>query len=328
MLDEFGVSSDHEYPKVYIEDTDTPLSSLLHNPGIRYTHHKVIARGGKCVIKSCRDNHLNRVVAYKTLHEHLRDDRNEQRRFLREARVTAALQHPNTIPVYEIGRDNHARYYFTMKLVHGFTIGGIIQKLKEGDGTFVPRYTLDTLLGIVVQVCNCLNFAHAHGVVHRDIKPENIITGTFGEVFILDWGLAKIWNMPQEQYKPSTQPITDVNLTAGGKLQATPLYMSPEQLESREDIDHRTDIYSLGAVLYEMLTWQSYLEADNIHMIIRQIESGEVVSPRDRAPDRFIPEELERICLKCLRKDPAKRYQGVDELISDIRRFRLGSMGS
>ena len=325
----FGLDIHDKYPKVYIEDTDKPLTKYGHNPGMRYTHFKIIGRGGKCVIKSCKDNLLNRIVAYKTLHEHLADDEIEQKRFLREARVTAALQHPNTIPIYEINLDRIEHYYFTMKLVHGYTTGGIIKQLRENNEEFSIKYSMDTLLEIILQSCNCLNYAHQHGVIHRDIKPENILTGTFGEVIVLDWGLAKVWNMPTESREITEETeIIDATLTAGQSLQATPIYMSPEQLDQSDILDHRTDIYGIGTVLYEMLTQQIFLKANSLNDVFKQVRDGSFIKPRERAPDLFIPLELEDICIKCLAVDPDQRYQSCEELIMDIRNFRLEKMGA
>ncbi|MBF0197502.1 MAG: serine/threonine protein kinase [Planctomycetes bacterium] len=323
-MDEYGVKVSDDYPKVYIEATDKPLSEHVYSRGFHYTKFKEIARGGKCLIQSCYDIHLNRIIAHKTLLPEFSSDPLEQKRFLREARVTASLQHPNTIPIYEISRDSRMNYYFTMKMVHGYTLGSIIQKLKENDPIFSAKYTMDTLLGMVVQICNCLNYAHTHGVVHRDIKPENILTGTFGEVIVLDWGLAKVWNMPREE-DPTTDapPISDLTLTAGGKLQATPLYMSPEQIKLNNDVNHASDIYSLGTVLYEMLTCEPVVQGDTMYSVLRDIENGNIIPPRERAPDKGISEALEEICMKCLATEPKDRYSSAAELIEAIRGFRL-----
>ena len=180
----FGLSSD-DYPVVYLEDTDKPLPQRIH-PHTRYAYFKTIARGGRSIIQSCKDLHLMRVVCYKTLKPEFADDAAEQRRFVREARVSAMLQHPNTVPTYEIGRDMRGHYYFTMKLVHGYTLREIFD--------FRERYDLTRLVEVVIQVGHALEYAHDHGVAHRDIKPENILVGPFGEVLLMDWGLAKVWH--------------------------------------------------------------------------------------------------------------------------------------
>ena len=171
-----------EYANVYKEDTDKPLPAKIdHN--LRYAFFSTIAKGGKSLIKSCKDMHLGRFVCYKTLKPEFADDPIEQQRLLREARVSAMLQHPNTLPTYELGRDNNGNYYFTMKLVHGYTLREILD--------YRDRYDLTQLTDVIIQVGHALEYAHCHGVLHRDIKPENILVGPFGEVILMDWGLAK-----------------------------------------------------------------------------------------------------------------------------------------
>ena len=170
---------------VYLKDTDIPLPETI-NYRTRYAYFKTIARGGKSLIMSCKDLHLSRVVCYKTLRSELANDPIEQQRLLREARVSALLQHPNTIPTYEVGRDGKGKLYFTMKLVHGYTLREVLD--------YRERYDLTQLLEVLLQIAQALQYAHTHGVIHRDVKPENILVGPYGEVLLLDWGLAKVWH--------------------------------------------------------------------------------------------------------------------------------------
>lgn len=318
------------YPLVDPKETDLPLSKEIFNRGIHYSQFKVFARGGKCVIHSCRDLHLNRIVAYKKLRKEFADDPNEKKRFLREARVTAALQHPNTVPIYEISRDSSGHYYFTMKLVHGPTLGEVIQNVKAGEPTYVEKYTLDTLLGMFVQICNCMNYAHTHGVIHRDLKPENILTGTFGEVLVIDWGQARVGRMPEEEEvtENASLPVFDEKSTLGGQFQGTPLYMSPEQINHRNDVDHLSDIYCLGVLLYEMLTKEYVVIGNSVAEVMSQTAQNAIIPPRERAPDLSIPAELEKICMRCLEFDPQARYSSVNQLLAAIREFRLKKIES
>ena len=313
-----------KYPVVHIEDTDLDLPEHVRNADLRYTHFKTIARGGKCLIQSCKDFHLSRVVAHKSLLKEIANDPFEQKRFLREARVTAMLQHPNTIPIYELSRNNKGHYFFTMKLVEGYTLREV-QDLAKLEGTqAVDGYGFHRMVTILIQVANALDYAHSHGVVHRDIKPANILMGPFGEVLLLDWGLAKVWSEePEEVPEMPMLMNSDPSLTAQGKLQGTAHYMSPEQIEGSRDLDHRSDIYSMGAVLYEILAGQTTFTGDNVNEILEQVKHNDPPRPSEVALDRDIPPQLEEICMKCIAKNPDERIQSARRLVAEMRSWRL-----
>jgi len=299
-----------EYGDVFLEDTDRPLPEVL-NPNTRYMFLSTIAKGGKALIKSCKDMHLNRVVAYKTLRAEFVDDEVENTRLLREARISAMLQHPNTIPVYEVGRDNHGRYYFTMKLVHGYTLREILN--------YRDRYDLTQLIEVLEQIALALAFAHAHGVAHRDIKPENILVGPYGEVLLLDWGLAKVWKKDgstddELSHDEKSINTSDKSMTGHGKLQGTLCYMSPEQINRDPDISYSTDIYSLGSVLYEVLTGKPPFDSDKIYEILDMVENQQVVKPSEISKYP-VPQMLEDLVLSCLKKDPVQRPENMEEVI-------------
>lgn len=313
-----------KYPIVHIEDTDLDLPSHVSAENLRYTHFKTIAKGGKCLIQSCKDFHLSRVVAYKSLLKEIADDPYEQKRFLREARVTAMLQHPNTIPIYELSRDNRGHYFFTMKLVEGYTLREV-QDLAVEEGTqAVDGYGFHRMVTILIQVANALDYAHSHGVIHRDIKPANILMGPFGEVLLLDWGLAKVWSEePEETPEMPLLADGDPSLTAQGKLQGTAHYMSPEQVEERPEIDHRTDVYSMGAVLYEILAGRTPFVGDRVDEVLDQVRHTAPERPSEVATDRDIPVTLEDICMRCMAKDPDERIQTARRLVAELRSWRL-----
>jgi serine/threonine-protein kinase len=313
-----------KYPVVHLEDTDLDLPSHVRNADLRYTHFKTVAKGGKCLIQSCKDYHLSRIVAHKSLLKEIADDPYEQKRFLREARVTAMLQHPNTIPIYELSRDSRAHYFFTMKLVEGYTLREVLD-LAEVEGTqAVDGYGFHRMVTILIQVANALDYAHSHGVVHRDIKPANILMGPFGEVLLLDWGLAKVWSEEPEEM-PETPLLldSDPSLTSQGKLQGTPHYMSPEQVEERPSIDHRSDIYSMGAVLYEILAGRTTFLSTKIDEILKQVKTEMPAPPSEVAKDREIPAQLEEIVMRCIAKDPDIRIQSARQLVAALRSWRL-----
>ncbi len=308
-MSEFPKFKQDDYPKLYTEQTDKDLAKQI-NPNFRYSHFKTIAKGGKSLIQSCRDQHLGRVICYKSLLPEFADDPIEQKRLLREARVSAMLQHPNTMPTYELGRDRKGHYYFTMKLVQGYTFREIIN--------FRERYDLSQLLDIVIQVAHALEYAHTHGVVHRDIKPENILVGPFGEVLLLDWGLAKVRSETGEiavfDELTASRSAQDKSMTGFQKLQGTVCYMSPEQINKDDDIDGRTDIYSLGAILYEALTGELTTKGDTASQVIESTLNTNPVSPSKISKIK-IPSVVEKTVMQCLEKEPDSRLQSAAEMI-------------
>jgi serine/threonine-protein kinase len=303
-----------EYSQVYLEDTDKPLPEVL-NPNTRYIFLSTIAKGGKALIKSCRDMHLNRIVAYKTLRSEFVDDEIETTRLLREARISAMLQHPNTVPVYEIGRDQRGHYYFTMKLVHGYTLREIFD--------YRERYDLSQLIDVIIQVVHALAYAHEHGVAHRDIKPENILVGPYSEVLVLDWGLAKVWKKDGSSMELDTSEVksvenSDKTITGHGKLQGTLCYMSPEQIRRDTDISVSTDIYSLGSVLYELLTGQPPFNSDKTYEILDMVENQQPEKP-SQVSKYPVPTVLENLCLKCLNKNAEERPASMNEILRILK---------
>ena len=298
--------------RLYVEQTDAPLPETL-NPRTRYAYFSEIAKGGKSLIKSCKDLHLNRTVCYKTLRPEFVKDPVETKRLLREARISAQLQHPNTIPTYELGRDSRGNYYFTMKLVHGYTLREVFN--------YRERYDLTQLMEVLVQVARALGYAHAKGVVHRDVKPENILVGPYGEVLLLDWGLAKVW--PKDPEAAEDESLIDeadasVGMTGQGKLQGTVMYMSPEQIDRDPGIQASSDIYSLGSVMYEALTGVTPFQGDVVQALLGQIRSEVPADPRS-VGKVIVPDLLAELALQCLQKDPAQRPASAEEFVRNIK---------
>lgn len=299
-----------DYAVLYREETDKALPEKL-TQSTRYAYFKTIARGGKSIIQSCKDLHLGRTICYKKLRPEIADDQTEQRRLLREARVSAMLQHPNTVPTYEIGRDSRGYYYFTMKLIHGYTLREVLD--------FRERYDLRTLVDVVIQIAYALQYAHSHRVLHRDIKPENILVGPFGEVLLLDWGLAKVWDAEDKDdaaagAAPAVSQERISSMTGQGQLQGTVTYMSPEQIRRDPDIDYRSDIFSLGVVLYEILAGKTPAVAATVNEMIDEIKHKAAPRPSDVATTR-IPHLLEMVVMRCIAKEPGERVQQWSEFI-------------
>ena len=279
------------------------------DPNLRYAFFSTIATGGKSSIKSCKDLHLSRFVCYKTLRPEFADDEVEQQRLIREARVSAMLQHPNTVPTYELGRDKKGHPYFTMKLVHGYTLRELLD--------YRERYDLTQLIEVVMQIGLCLAYAHKHGVAHRDIKPENILVGPYGEVLLLDWGLAKVWHpdgAASEDQPGKSVEIKDITLTGHGNAQGTPHYMSPEQINQEPSINHQTDIFSLGAVTYEILCGQTPAQGEKLHHVIESVLNDVPAAPSKITTMR-VPQLLEEVVMKSLEKDPQNRFESMDDVV-------------
>lgn len=314
IVSKFPKFKQADYPKLYLEQTDKEMSKNSQS-NFRYAYFKTIARGGKSLIQSCKDMHLGRVVCHKSLLAEFAHDAIEQKRLLREARVSAMLQHPNTMPTYELGRNRQGHYYFTMKLVHGYTFREIID--------FRERYDITQLLDIIVQVAYALEYAHTHGVIHRDVKPENILVGPFGEILLLDWGLAKVRSEDGEASEiddidPAAAP-KKLSMTGFQKLQGTICYMSPEQVLRAPDIDGRTDIYSLGVLLYEAITGDTPAQGNSMDKLLASVKNDVPAAPSALSGSMPIAKELEKTIMQCLQKDPQYRMSNVGELIRQLK---------
>lgn len=314
--------------QITLEQTDQDLPKHVKNGFMRYRDFQPLTQGGEAVLQTCFDENLGRTVVMKTLLPQLANLEVYRKRFLREARVTAQIPHPATPPVYEISRDREGNVYFTMKKLGGRDLCDILDEIAEGNEATKEKYPLDVLLSVMIRVGQCLSFAHDMGVVHRDLKPANIMVGDYGEVTLLDWGLAKVWDMPDndeiEQLVRSGQQQISGRLTGRGDVQGTPFYMSPEQARETGDVDGRTDIYNMGIILFEMLTNQSFMSGRNFKEIKRKILEDPVRSPADILPRGKVPAALNAICLKALLKDPQDRYEKMTDLVDDLRNYLIG----
>lgn len=266
----------------------------------RYEVKEQIARGGMGTVYRAWDSELERDVALKVLS--LPADTGEAaERMLKEARILAGLEHPGVVPVHDVGRLPDGRVFYAMKLVRG-------QRLDEhlaGESSIPER------LRIFIRVCEAVAFAHSHGVIHRDLKPANVMVGQFGEVLVLDWGVAKLRSDQEQGARASESGARcgdrTEEPTSPGTVMGTPGYMAPEQAQGEVgEIDERSDVYSLGAILYFVLTG-------------KVPRLGSVVPPRQDAPE--VPRPLEAVTLKALSWNKEDRYDGVAELSRDISRF-------
>ncbi len=300
---------------VFVSDIEGEPPPKISNSFKKYAHFKALNSGGKANLVSCKDTNLGRRVMLKMLKPELADDRVELRRLLREARITAQLQHPATVPLYELGQNDDGDWFFAMKKIDGNTLFDIIVGLSRRDPQFEESFNLNRLLAILTQVGDALAYAHVRGVIHRDVKPENIIVGMFGEVTLIDWGAAKVWGMCNEGDEDTR-----------GQRGGTPLYMSPEQVLGNRLIDERTDIFSLGVVMYEMLAQREPFRGRNVQETFDNIVHQAPVPPREVAPHRFIPQTLEDICLQAMEKVPDDRFLKMQDMMDAIQKFRSDAL--
>ena len=259
-----------------------------------------IGRGGMGVVYRARQLDLQRVVAVKMILSHQLATAEEVRRFQIEARAAACLRHPNIVAIHEIG-ERDGRHYFVMDFVSGESLA---KRVSRGPLSVEEASRL--LIGIALAI----QHLHTQGIIHRDIKPSNILLDEQGQPFVTDFGLAKIFD-------------TDDGQTRTGAIIGTPSYMSPEQAAGRNQlISPRSDVYSLGAMFYEMLTGRPPFQEANVLDTLVQVLEGEPTLPRHL--NAAIPRDLELICLRCLDKDPSKRYPTAAELAADLERFLHG----
>jgi serine/threonine-protein kinase len=288
----------------------------------RYVRLVLHEQGGMGRVWVARDVSLERDVALKDLRPELAGNQAALARFLREARITGQLEHPGIVPVYELIQQGE-RSFYAMRFVRGRTLSRAAldyhKKRKAGQEVALD---LATLLHAFVGVCNTVGYAHSRGVLHRDLKGQNVILGDFGEVVVLDWGLAKIVGQVEEAEEPppGTDP-GDAGLTEAGQTLGTPGFMAPEQASGRVDqIDQRTDIYGLGAILYEILTGQRPFAGTTVQDVLRKVREEDPPAPRCLCPE--ITPGLEAICRRAMARNPQDRYSTAKELADAVQQWQ------
>jgi serine/threonine protein kinase len=351
--------------------------------GRKYKLGDTVAEGGMGTILGAWDRNLRRHIAMKVLLRSRRSRKDHVLRFIEEAQVTSQLEHPSIIPVHELAINDEGDVFYTMKFLKGRTLGDILRSIRDGDRETIKAYPLSHLLTILQKTCDAIAFAHSKHVIHRDVKPDNIMVGDYGEVQVMDWGLAKVLakrtgastasgahssDEPAPHATSAEAPAgqtainsvrkdagADILNTVSGSIMGTPGYMAPEQAKGKtEELDERADIYSLGSILYAILTLRPPVQGGDLTDFITQVTAGAITSPVEfgkkggrptpdgtdskatgtahkpedkplsHLPDGQIPESLSAVAMKALALDPAQRYQDVKELQRDIEAYQDG----
>ncbi|MEQ1851434.1 MAG: FHA domain-containing serine/threonine-protein kinase [Chthoniobacteraceae bacterium] len=313
---------------------------------LQYDIGGVIAQGGMGAIVDAQDKLLRRRVAMKVMLQ--TGSQTDLLRFIEEAQITGQLEHPNIVPVYELGVDEQDQVFYTMKLVRGITLHQVLHLIETGVAETVKKYPLPALLTIFQKVCDALAFAHSKGVIHRDLKPANIMLGEYGEVLVMDWGLARVSGRNEASgVEPERTLVRSARqdegaemMTMAGMVLGTPQYMPPEQARGETDhFDARTDIYSLGALLYHILTLEPPIQGEDVQQMLQSVVDGKVAPQvashgqrrveSSRAlphiPGGKIPEALAEVTRKAMALLQEDRFQTVKELQSAVQGYQIGS---
>ena len=304
-----------------VEDQDGAVQ-LRPRSQARYQYVRRLGAGAMGEVNLVTDNDIGRTVAKKQL---LAPTQNPAgiARFIDEIRTVGRLEHPNIVPIHDVGVDESGQIFFVMKHIDGETLESILERLAAGDPAYCARYTLDVRIEIFMGILRALQCAHEKGVIHRDIKPANVMIGRFGEVVLMDWGVAKLQT-------PAGLPGAARASTQQGALIGTPAYMSPEQASGDVDaVDARSDLYSATVLFHELLGVQHYLHhCKTLPQLLTGILSEEfrylrlvfIRHPRHPVP----PAELLHYCVRGLAKAPQDRYQSAAEMIAELSRIREG----
>jgi serine/threonine-protein kinase len=295
----------------------TPVSL----PGGRFQDDGEIGHGGRSVVHKILDRTLLRYSAMKVLAPELKPYPAERQRFIEEAQIAAQLDHPNVVPVHELSVTDAGDLYFTMKLVEGQTLASLLEPLGNQPRTFE---LIAPFLDILVKVCDAIAFAHSRGIIHRDLKPENIMVGGFGQVYVMDWGIARIVDGQSDDARG--HGYNAERLDIDGDAIGTPAYMPPEQAFGlHAETDERSDVFALGATLYHVLTGQAPYDdvATDVETMIAAARRCDIRPAEKLSGAACLPRSLSRIAMRAMAATPGHRYPTViafkDDLVAQMR---------
>ncbi len=321
-----GGPSEHDLSTPRLPPSTEQLPHVLNAlPATRYEVRSLLGHGGQGDVREIYDRSLQRVVALKVLREEFATQPHSRRSFLREACLTAQLSHPSIVPIYDVGELASGAPCYTMKRIRGRSLRDVMQARRRGEA-WAEEFTRRRLLEILVQVAHAVGYAHHRGVIHRDLKPANLMVGDYGEVLVVDWGIARLMRSlsrePDENavvLDPTHEP------TSRGTIKGTPAYMAPEQ--ARADlkmVGPWSDVHALGLILYEVLLGEPARSPGAADDVVAQARTPITRSPETRRleediPAEAIPEELNQMCMKCLTLEPHLRYHDGEAFAKALR---------
>ncbi len=323
-----GASGDADSsPPITLEAACPPIARTRSHAD-RYETLRTLGIGGMGEVRLCKDRRIGREVAFKVMRGDAAGSGSDAAaRFVREARVQGQLEHPAVVPVHDLDEAPDGSLFFTMKRVRGLTLAEVIAGLRSGDPAIAARYSRRKLLNAFATVCLALEFAHRRGVLHRDLKPGNVMLGDFGEVHVLDWGLARVRGAPLAGDEARAAAAAPLDLaeaasarTAHGAIMGTPGYMAPEQAKGGVPLNARCDLFSLGCVLYQMCTGElAFNGSDTLQIIAALVH--EIPRPVREINPR-VPEGLSRLVQRLLEKDPKDRPANAQAVAEELAQLQ------
>ena len=301
-----------------VESSKESLHPLTKSPKTigHYEVKELIGKGGMGEVYLCYDPKTERDVALKRIRPEMHGIPLIRQRFLKEAKIAAQLTHPAILGVYSI-EENFQDLFYIMPFIQGKTLKTLLASYRQSKASTIH------LVRDFLTICHAVQYAHSKGVLHRDLKPENILIGPFNEVLIYDFGLAEYADMNEESFDDMPVLKSHPDLTRVGKIVGTITYMAPERILEKLD-SVQSDIYSLGVILYQILTLKHPFKRQSVKQFKQQAQEEKILDPIDVAPMREIPPLLAKIAMRCLSFKKEHRYQNLKEMISDLEQYFEG----